>query len=168
MNQIELIQQLSEILLSPDHHGIEAEIILSYRKPDDYLQLFKQELLLRGIESKIPELPLIALVNGLQRRNKLVEMDWKEDFSSFINEIYSILPDNEIGRSAKKALIDLSVDDDDDPDGFLPEISALLNEHSLLLIMLDIDSDSYPLIILSKAEYSNLQEPNQNGFLKKM
>ncbi|MET4138165.1 hypothetical protein [Pedobacter sp. UYP1] len=95
-------------------------------------------------------------------------MDCKEGFSSFINEIYSVLPDNEIGRSAKKALINLSVDDGDDPDHFLPEISALLNEYNLLIIMLDIDSDSYPLIILSKTEYSNLERPNQNGFLKKL
>jgi len=168
MKDIKILQQIAKTLLSPDNQEAEAEILVSYQQPAEYINQFKQELWSRTIDSEIPELPLIALVNALERRNKLVEMDWEESFTSFINGLCSILPNSESGLTVKEALIDLTVDDEDEPDDFLPEISALLDEYDLLLLMLDIDSDSYPLIILRKDEFSKLDNPDEHVFLKKI
>jgi hypothetical protein len=69
--------ELAGYLMAEDP-SLAGEVRLAVASPDAYLGKFQERLSGRGIEKPIPDLPWIALVNGLEDRGRLHELDWKE------------------------------------------------------------------------------------------
>lgn len=133
--------------LSPDDRSLGEEVQLAVDRPDDYVRAYHERLNWRGIEAPIPALPWIALVDGLMARDRLCEIDWKEppgDVTSNLDRLAALRPEQP-GRWTWLAGAEWQ---GKLPEDFLPAIGKHLLEKGMALITLDIDSDSYPLMIL--------------------
>ena len=127
---------------------LQQEVKLALEQPQQYLQRFKNELEERGIEEPRRTLAWIALVNGLQRRNLLQELDWKEDPEELIALVGEFTETHSNQKEVHATLSNLEPMLNDDIEEFLPTINRAIEKHNIQLVWLDINSDSYPLTLL--------------------
>lgn len=138
--------QLARYLMGPDSSLVD-EIELAINKPHDYVGRFAKRLHLRGIRQPHNMLPWIALVDGLLERGQLEEIDWKgspEEVQAALRRI--------TGQQREWAWLW-----DEDPEGrflrppreLFPRINEQLDNEGRMLMVIDIGSDSYPLIVLA-------------------
>jgi len=144
---------------------LQQEVRLAYEQPQQYLQQFKNKLEERGIEEPIETLAWIALVDGLQRRDLLQELDWKDDPEDAIAVVEDLTQEHQNQQKIHNTLSKLEPLLNDDIEEFLPTINFVLKQYDIKLVWLDIDSDSYPLTLLPFKELANAKElANKVGF----
>jgi len=143
---------ICKILLARDPSFIE-DVQLSMTDPALYLNKFPVN---RGIHQPIPELPWIALVEGLIDRGYLVELNWATAAEDVAAGIAFLLSNH---SPAPHAWISAITErwKDADTDVFLQVIGQRLGEETLVLACIDINSDSYPLIIVQREQIVQLQ-----------
>jgi len=127
---------------------LQQEVKLAYEQPQQYIQQFKHQLEERGIEDPIESLAWIALVDGLQRRDLLQELDWKDDPEDAIEVIENLTQEYSNQQEIHNTLSNLEALLNDDIEEFLPTVNLAIAKHNLQLVWLDIDSDSYPFSLV--------------------
>ncbi|QCW99871.1 hypothetical protein FGM00_07075 [Aggregatimonas sangjinii] len=167
MGRIEPLLELAKLISEDD--SFVSEVQLAENQPFNYLGQFERALQERGIHSAIPSLPWIAFVDGLARRDQLVELDWKDDPQELIATTMKLLKNHPEHEGLAEPIKKIEPFIDEDIEEFLPQLNAALKEFDVQLVWIDIDSDSYPLTILpsknvdeaerlaSEADYGSLK-----------
>ncbi len=128
--------------LAPDDPSLLDEVRLAVDDPADYVRRFRERLALRGIRKPEPGLPWIALVDGLEERQRLAEFDWKEDPVAIMDGLDDILGEDSLDWDSI-----LAEDEEKLPcHEFLPLVGRRLRERGLALVCVDIQSDCYPVL----------------------
>jgi uncharacterized RDD family membrane protein YckC len=143
-------QQLCESFSSDP--ALWAEVRSALTTPQEYLAAFGDRLANRGIESADEVSPWIALVDWLDENDRLVELDWKSSSGDLVDYL-STLPPLATG-------VDLSpVAAENVAFGFaVQRANAILARSFRTLLFLDIDSDSYPLALVSAEAAPRIQQ----------
>lgn len=143
---------LCELLLPHDQSFVK-DVSFSITNASLYLKNFSVN---RGVHDPIPELPWIALVEGLIDREYVIEIDWATAAEDVADGIASLLSKHsyELHTWTLKIVEEWK---DADTDIFLQVIGRRLEEHNLILAYIDIHSDSYPLIIVKRAHITKIQ-----------
>jgi len=144
-------------LVCPDD-ALRSEVQLAENQPLNYLSQFQDEMLKRGIERAMPELPWLALVDGLAKRGLLVELDWKDDPSELIETAIGLTKDHPDSETIAKTILKVEPFIDEDIEEFLPQLNSKLKKFDVQLGWYDIDSDSYPLSLIPFEHLTRVKE----------
>lgn len=139
-------------LLAPAHPVVVERVLHAHDDPSAYVRDHARALSNRGIDAPVPGLAWIALVDALAEHRLLAEFDWKEDAQEI--------------RSRLRALDSRpSVD----PWVLVEDAEMLLPAHAFLeacgrhyrevgaaLVVLDIQSDCYPVVSTRAARVGEL------------
>jgi hypothetical protein len=142
--------------LMADDPSLAEEVRLAVASPAAYLDRFKDRLSDRGITKTVPDLPWIALVNGLEDRDRLHELDWKEAPEDVTWKIDKLLPE-QLHASDRWAWTETPEWEEKLPHDLLPAIAARFAEQGLTVVTIDIDSDSYPMTLLPVGQVAECQ-----------
>lgn len=139
-------------LLAPDQPTVAEQVRHAYEDPEGYVRTWAVRLEDRGIYEPFPGLTWIALVDALHERKLLAELDWKEG----ADEIRWRL-----GGLASRPSIDPWVLFDDGEmklttHDFLQACGRHYREVGTALVILDIESDCYPVACLSPRRVDEL------------
>ena len=140
-------------LVPDDADALWSEVEQALNEPEHYYSRFADDLANRGIESPDAVSPWLALVDGLQRRGQLHEMDWKLDMGDVIWGVQQLQSSRQRGLSLD-ALADSKATGHD----ALMEAGVHLRSQGVALVTFDIDSDSYPLSLLAQEDVKPLEE----------
>lgn len=136
--------ELARHLLRDDTSLID-EIRLAIDRPRDYVARFRQRLSGRGIREPYPELPWIALVDGLIERGRLQEVDW----AGPPHDVQSAMRALTAQKEEWAWLVEPEwCDDYPKPYELFPRIQDRLSKNGLALVVVNIGADCYPLIVL--------------------
>lgn len=149
-NQTEEFYQLA-FLLSRGDSDLSASVASSVNSPQIYIDTHTDDMENRGISTPIKELPWIALADGLDKKGKLAELDWKEDKEEFIQATINLLKNDNASEQTIKSLVLLDLEGEDDVPDLLKLINQILRPFDYAIILININSDSYP-ITLSKIQ----------------
>lgn len=134
-----------------------SEVVLAEREPDRYAVAHARVLKLRGIAKPVPNLALIAVLDGLIERQCAVEIDWREDPLTATESLGSLLvlpTRNRLVRAIVPAIDDIESET-------LAEAAvaweASLAAEACGLIWFDLGSDSYPIACLAVDEIAAIQ-----------
>lgn len=155
MNNRALVKISEKLAFGLDE--ITSTVKLAMENPQQYIGEFSDELEDRGISEPFEALPWIALVDALIEHQLADEIDWKEENDDIIEVIDQLLQRKQLPRVDWTSLHN-EHDDETSTDEFLEAISVKLEEQSMALAYLDIDSDSYVLIVVKDHEISELKE----------
>jgi hypothetical protein len=139
-------------LLAPGVPAVEARVLLALEQPLQYAATSAHSLEQRGIgrvdvEAKSVDLPWIALVDALSEHRLLIEVDWKEEPGEVVMGLQRLASLPHELRSQGLAATD---EDDMTTEAFLKLVAKRLRRSGLELAFLDIQSDSYPLVLLRR------------------
>jgi hypothetical protein len=151
----EKILELASYLM-PEDPSLAQEVRLAITSADEYVIRFQERLRDRGIEKPQSDLPEIALVDGLEARGRLKELDKKqaaEDIALYVDRLLSSQP-AQPGRWVWLATAEWW---DKVPDDVLPAIAVRLAEEGFAVVTIDIASDSYPMMILPISQVGECQ-----------
>ena len=131
-------------LLSPDV-GLAEVVLQAYSSPSEYFEAHSAEAENRGIEDDAVD-PWFALVDWLIENELAHELDWKDNAAELawaLSRMSAVLSSG----------VDLqSVDDADAHLTFgMLRANALLAPAGLELLVFDIDSDSYTIVLVASA-----------------
>lgn len=132
--------------------SLQLEVKQAYKQPKQYLQKFKVALEERGIEEIIQNLTWIALVDGLERRGLMQELDWKdspEELITLVEELTKKYKNQQEIHNTLSTLVPLL---NDDIEEYLTILNLALEKHEIQLIWIDIESDSYPLGLINLSD----------------
>ena len=140
------VRQWSELaaLLTPDAALAEV-VLLAHGSPVDYLRSHVSEAENRGLEDDDVD-PWFALIDWLIENDLAHELDYKENAAELA-----------WGLSRMSAVLSSGVDlqSVDDPDAHLTfgmlRANAILATAGLELVVFDIDSDSFPVVLVETA-----------------
>jgi len=140
-------RQWSELatLLTPDA-GLAEVVLLAHSAPADYLRLHVAEAENRGLEDDDVD-PWFALIDWLIENELAHELDYKENAAELA-----------WGLSRMSAVLSSGVDlqSVDDPDAHLTfgmlRANAILAPAGLELVVFDIDSDSFPVVLVETTQ----------------
>jgi len=142
-------QRLCEALTSDPELWQVVQLALA--EPAVYLERFRERQSDRSIVTVEAVSPWIALVDWLHEHDRLIELDWKNT-SVDLAENLSLLP----------LLYDLDVApieiEEVHVSFAVPRANAILAPRFLTLLYLDIDSDSYPLALVSTEAAPRIQQ----------
>jgi hypothetical protein len=96
-------------------------------------------------------------VDGLEDRGRLRELDWKEAPDDVTWKIDHLLPDQP-ARPDRWAWVARAEWEEKLPHDLLPAITARLAAEGLTVVTLDIDSDSYPMMVLPVDQVARCQQ----------
>ncbi|MBT9188733.1 DUF6630 family protein [Zobellia russellii] len=150
MKKISSLLDLAELLT--EDTSLISEVQLAENQPLNYLSQFTNVLQERGIDKPVPELPWLAMVDGLARRDLLIELDWKDDPEELVSTALQLFKGHTDYDSISKQLLKIEPFIDEDIEEFIPQLNRKLESSKVQLIWLDIDSDSYPLTTISLAD----------------
>jgi hypothetical protein len=136
--------------LSPADDTLAERVRLAYEQPADYVEQNRRELRLRGIGKPVNELATIALIDGLSAAQAATELDWREEPETALELIAElrVLPG---GHPIPGGLQDLEIAVDQPVIAALVDLDEALGRLGLALRIIDIGSDSYPLVCLEAA-----------------
>lgn len=140
-------------LVPDDADALWSEVEQALNEPEHYFSRFADDLAQRGIESPDAVSPWLALVDGLQRREQVHEMDWKLDMGELIWGLQQL----QFSRQREISLDALAGSKAMGHDA-LTEAGAHLRSQGVALVTFDIDSDSYPLSLLAQEDTEPLEE----------
>src|SRR3954467_8984844 len=92
------------LLLSEEDEALSADVVQSVMDPVAYVCTHAKKLRLRGISKPIDGLPWIALIDGLEKRGKLIELDWKESWEMFVVAVVELLQNEKASEETREAL----------------------------------------------------------------
>lgn len=150
-------------LLSPDATLL-SEVQLAIEHPDQYQKLHGVRLARRGVVVKSPpSLSWLALIDGLSERRQLVELAWNEEPGTVQTSIDELL------AAGNNKPMDWSWAGDEEleqwwdreTDEFLTAIARQLAERSLSLLEMQVDGDTYPLMIVKESQLPQLLEASR-------
>ena len=133
-------------LFVPEDATLANEVELAATDSLTYAKSFRQRMALRIIDSDEPDLPWLALVDGLIDRGRLVEFDWKEDPAAVIRQLDPLLK-SRVASWSWSWLKRLSTWQELPTDKLLMRIGDQLPSHGQALFCVDISSDCYPTIV---------------------
>ncbi|KNY28859.1 DUF6630 family protein [Pseudobacteroides cellulosolvens] len=137
--------------LSMYSNEVEEDIILVLENPKEYIKKYASRLEDRGIYKPDEDLPWVALADALIERKLAWEIDWQhslEEVFSIINTLIIKRGFVENKQSFYKSCIGVKLE------CILVDISKRLSKSFLTLIYLDIDSDSYVLVVIPKVFFA--------------
>jgi hypothetical protein len=141
-------------LLAPEDATLVEEVRLAMNDPETYISTFYDRLDVYGISKPIDSLPWIALTDGLPVRSLLSNIDWKERCDVVIDEINTLINRNNQSCSLEKGMsLDDMVSDE-----LLKSLGSRLVACGLALISLDLDSDNYPVSVVTHDKVSDVQD----------
>lgn len=148
-----LCEAIMQVLEPAQADELSAEVLLALTHPEIYMSHFADELEQRGIEDPREVTPWLALVDGLQRRELCVELDWKLGMNDLVWSLSRL-------RISEERHVDYDSLDASEISGFdaLTEAAAYLRPQGLTLAVFDIDSDSYPLVLLPADQLAPIEE----------
>jgi hypothetical protein len=150
------VTELASHLMAEDPSLVE-EIRLALVSPGEYVSRFQERLRGRSIEKPQSDLPWIALVDGLEDRGRLRELDWKEAPEDVTWKIDHSLPDHPV-QADRWAWVATAEWEEKLPHDLLPAIATRLAAEGLTVVTLDIDSDSYPMMVLPVDQVEKCQQ----------
>ena len=129
-----------------------AEVVLALEQPGAYFAQFEDDLGNRGIEDAAYVTTWLALVDGLQRRNLNVEMDWKMGVDELVLSLATL-------RMAAQHNLRFGslASGSSFGEAALTQTSAWLRTQGMALVSLDIQSDCYPLSLAPVADVEMLE-----------
>ncbi|WP_406458351.1 hypothetical protein OG782_35940 [Streptomyces sp. NBC_00876] len=139
-------------LLAPAHEDVAERVLRAHDDPAGYARDHAGRLEERGIDGPVPDLAWIALVDALADHRLLAELDWKED----AQEVRSQLKALESRPSVDPWVL---VEEDEmllPTHEFLDACGRHYREVGAALMVLDIDSDCYPVVGLRAARVGEL------------
>jgi hypothetical protein len=137
-----VLVELARHLLSDDASLVD-EIRLAIDRPHHYVDRFRERLSYRGIREPEDNLPWIGLVDGLAARGRLDEIDVNGTWDELQSGMELLA-----GRIEDWAWIAEPQWYDKRPHEVFPEIEKRLSPKGLALLVINIFSDCYPLIVL--------------------
>jgi hypothetical protein len=151
MDSLAAFIQLFTLADATASQRITERLALVLRDPIAYQVAFSEELAERGIEAKLPaqELRDVALIDALWSEDLAWENDWKdspEEMAQYINEM--------LVHQGRTQLLDENVLATRVATG--PEALDIIQDEleplGLALILLTLNSDSYPLSVIAEAQ----------------
>jgi predicted DNA-binding WGR domain protein len=155
---VEPLLALAGLLTRKDRAGLEKELRLAVEQPALYFKRFEERLSNRGIdapdETYQTTLAWIALVDGLEARKQLVEIDWREapeDALSWLSETRTGLLDKKAFGFAKEVeTLRTEV--------FVREAAKRFARAGVRMVVVDMKSDSYPLAFHSAKDDAKVKK----------
>ena len=137
--------------------GVAKEVALAVDDREKYFERTTHELFEDAEDSDFDDdLPWLALIEALNAKGRLVEVDWKECASEVLAGL-----DRIGGAAAKKALKPAHAETDEQlderyTDEALALFGKLLGAAGLALIQLDKSSDSYAIMVVAARDVARL------------
>jgi hypothetical protein len=145
-------------LLMPADPSLVEEVRLAIVSADEYVGRFQERLRDRGIKEPRSDLQWIALVDGLENRGRLRELGKKEAAEDIAWKIDNdLLPDRPVQPDRWAFLAEELDLWEAVPWQSLPVIAAHLVKEGLAVVTLDMDSDSYPMMVLPADQVGECQ-----------
>ncbi|RAV14815.1 DUF6630 family protein [Paenibacillus contaminans] len=136
---------------------IAEEVVQATDHPERYVELWGDRLINRGIEEPIPDLAWIALVDALDEQGLVREIDWKQDADNILFAVHSLLDRRGWLQPAAERGLEQAIS----PGGYtfdhLRELHEWLRPHGIVLGHLDINSDSYVLIVVQEDQCEEIE-----------
>lgn len=131
-------------LLAPDQPAVTDQVRHAHEDSEGYVRTHANRLDDRGIEEPFPGLAWIALVDALHERKLLAEFDWKEDADEIRFGLTGLASHPSVDPWAlfDDAEMELTTHD------FLQACGRHYGEVGAALVVLDIESDCYPVVCL--------------------
>lgn len=142
--------------LCPQNDELVNEVNLAFSDPESYFEKYSDDLMERGIENSTEVTPWLALVDGLARSASLVELDCKFDAADLVWNLEQL-------QICKANAIDFSQisNSDEYSEELFTLVARELDGYSMNLIILDIDSDSYPLMVIPRDSVDQVRRSAQ-------
>ncbi|MBW4716362.1 DUF6630 family protein [Saccharothrix obliqua] len=129
-------------LLAPDAPDVGKRVLSAHDEPAEFVRAHADQLDERRIDEPIPGLAWIALVDALTDHGLLAEVDWKEDPAEVVAQLKAL-------RSAPAEWGWVGETDTHVPTyDFLRAAGRRLRALGTALVVLDIESDCYPLTLV--------------------
>jgi predicted DNA-binding WGR domain protein len=151
--ETEALADLGRMLARKDAEGLVSELELAVADPVAYFERFRDRLSERGVdapdETYATTLPWLALIDGLDARASLHEVDWKQE----IDDVAAKL--ERLAKLGKKWWAwSKNTDEFETTTDFLRTAARRLADEDLQLAFVDMSSDSYPLVVYAKKSQS--------------
>lgn len=139
-------------LICPDDPSLAKDVEQAFGEPVSYFAIHEDQLWERGIDAPSGVDPWLALVDGLIERKLAHEFDWKIEKA----EIHHQLKQLRLGRGPLDSFPNLSASSAEGEPLFAAAAQDLLRAN-LALMWFDIDSDSYPVVVVPANLAADLQ-----------
>lgn len=150
-------------IISADDKELVKQVTLAIDKPEQYFKDNAERFGERGIdfedeefadELDMDELLLLAMVDELEQQGYAVELDWKCELEDFLwgleqTKNYNLISD---------VIQNVKLDEDKDIEMWGKEFNTALSG-KVHICYIDIDSDSYPLVIVTAEALKNIPIP---------
>ena len=138
-------------LLAPGNSAVMAEVLLAFDDPVAYFAKYADRLEdERGIDEPQDDLAWIALVDQLTDHGLLAEADWREDSDEVCRLLTTLR--NHPAHASWDWYEALDDDHGLDTYAFLTMAGEQFLRCDTALVILDIDSDCYPVCFVAKAD----------------
>ena len=135
-------------LFAPGDVALSAEVLLAFDDPPGYLERFRARLEERGIDTTIPDLPAIALLDALSARERLRSIDWKfaaEDIKWNLDRVLTTLG---LDAAALLAWYDDGAFLEVETTWFLKKAGYALAAHGYAVVSIDHGADEHPITVI--------------------
>lgn len=129
--------------LLDDAPEVAAVVTFALTDPEAYFLRYQDDLLERGIEEPEDVDPWIGLLDALDQEGALAYLDWKDSGVELVDAM-SAVP----RVVASGVDIDPAADVDGSLETAIAHLDGLLAGHDLRVLLLDEDSDAYPLVVV--------------------
>ena len=146
---LEVLLSLSR-LLAPGDESLQRDLALATNQPGIYLQQHP-ETEEREVDADDPSLPWIALVDGLITRHMAAEVDHRSDVADVDWNLSQLRNYRLFSAKTRHWLDTTKMEGTGD---ILRALAPHAKKDGLVIATMDIDSDSYVIVILTKAEYA--------------
>ena len=143
--------------LSLGSESVVGEVVQGLDHPESYVEQWEERLDNRGIEEPIPDLAWIALVDALDELGLVWEIDWKQDAETILFAVGSLLDRRGWLLPAADRRLDQVISQSSYTYDLLGELHKWLRPHGIILGHLDINSDSYVLIVIKEDECGEIE-----------
>lgn len=144
--------------LSGGSEQVAGEVAQALDHPDAYVGQWGDRLWNRGIEEPIPDLAWIALVDALGEQGLVWEIDWKQEIETTLFAVHSLLDRRGWLLPAADRRLEQAIQSDHDTFQQLNELHDWLRPHGIVLGQLDINSDSYVLIVIREDDFTEMEQ----------
>lgn len=121
------------------------------------MEQWEERLDNRGIQGLVPDLAWIALVDALDQLGLVWEIDWKQDAQTILFAVGSLLDRRGWLLPAADRQLEQAISHDSYTFDILGELHKWLRPHGIVLGHLDINSDSYVLIVVKEDECGEIE-----------
>lgn len=139
-------------LLAPAHQAVTERVLHAFDHPEAYVRDHADRLADRGIDEPVPDLAWIALIDTLADHRLLAEFDWKEDAQGVRSQLN--------GLDSRPSVDPWVLVEEDEmllpTDEFLNACGRHHGDVGAALVVLDIESDCYPVVCLRAARVEEL------------